>query len=455
MIRRSLLAAAVAFATQAAWAQCPAGPVKANTKLTADCLAGGIVVAAPNVYLDLGGKTVRCANPSGTIGIQVLNVKGVRIENGKVEGCTYGIDLVQGGKHTIRKVEMRKNVRGLFLEGSSQNLVDGVTAEANDLGISLTYAGGDATMIGSFDNTFKNMRVVGNKLWGVQIANNSTDNDVIDSVISKNGIGISTDARSGRNSIIHNTLEENTSVAINPTSSTYVANNIVKKNLNLGGIVVYGTNNIVMGNFVTGNTGNGIAIGTPNTVEQVDANTVKVNTAFGTIGGYDLADYAFGTDRCAENDWMLNLGFTLYDRCEIFGGNPDDLTAVATGTAGTNRFEINARRRHSGVSTGHAKVLEVVNPYGAPAEVEGSVTCLEVDSTGNRATVGMIIDKSNRPELVYKTLHVHLSDGVPVSGKVVDQLAVATVNKFAPGECPISSAGGVTLSKGKVAVDVR
>ena len=455
MIRRSLLVASVAIATQAAWAQCPTGPVKTNLKLTADCSGGGIVVAANNVFLDLGGKTVKCLTRSGTIGIQVQNVKGVRIENGKVDGCTYGIDLVQGGKHTIRKIEARNNERGLFLEGSSQNLLDGVTAENNDLGISLTYYGTAPATIGSFDNTLKNLRVVGNKLYGVQIANDSTDNDVIDSVISKNGIGISTDARSGRNSIIHNTFEENTEVAINPTSSTYVANNTVKRNAKMGGIVVYGTNNIVMGNVLSGNTGNGIALGTFNTDERVDANTVKLNSALGTINGFDLADYAFKLDHCAENDWMLNFGFTLYDRCEIFGGDPDDLTVVAAGTAGTNKFEINARRKRSGVSTGHVKVLNVVNTYGAPADIEGNVSCLEVDSTGNRATVGLIIDKSNRPELIYKTLHLYLADGVLVSTKRVDQLTVAPVDKFAPGECPLSAASGVTLSKGKVAVDVR
>lgn len=75
-------------------------------------------------------------------------------------------------------------------------------------------------------------------------------------------------------------------------------------------------------------------------------------------------------------------------------------------------------RKRSGATRGKAKVLSLSNSYGAPATVEGDTTCLVVDSTGKRATIGRRIEKSSRPELLYKTLHLYVADGVKVGSAV-------------------------------------
>lgn len=89
-------------------AQSPACPtITRSTKLSANC-TGPLTVAADNVFLDLGGRTVACTAESPWTGIDVTDRRGVRIENGNVSDCVRGINLVRGGGHSIRKVSLRR-----------------------------------------------------------------------------------------------------------------------------------------------------------------------------------------------------------------------------------------------------------------------------------------------------------------------------------------------------------
>lgn len=447
---------------QALWAQttCPS-PLTTSRKLSANC-TGGIQITADNVFLDLNGKTLSCGGVSFT-GIEVLGRRGVRIENGTVLGCGAGIYLQGGGKNTVKKVKMLGTglpfARGLVLEGSSQNWIEGVEARENTIGLSISLFG--ETL--SYDNTLKGVKLEQNAAHGLVLDADSTDNEVRDSTISNNGQhGIFFGARAARNSIIHNNIENNGWVGMDPYGANFITKNSVKKNgltgtAPRGGIVLRNSNNIVLDNDVLENTGDGIAAGIDGEGALNEArigNSIKLNsTDKNTV--YDLADYPFGLDNCAQNDWKSNTAKKSYEGCERNGGDPDDLFVVGNGTAGANKFEFHAKRKRSGATKGRVKILNVVTIYGAPATVEGDPTCLVVDSTGKRATVGMIIEKSTRPELLYKTLHVYVSDAVTVGTAVVDQLALAPLNEFAPGDCPISAAVGTTLTKGKISIDVR
>jgi parallel beta-helix repeat protein len=449
---------------QALWAQttCPT-PLTTSRKLSANC-TGGIQITADNVFLDLNGKTLSCGGVSFT-GIEVLNRRGVRIENGTVLGCGAGIYLQGGGKHTVKKVKMLGTglpfARGLVLEGSAQNWIEGIEAKGNTIGVSLSAFPGTGAV--SYDNTLKGVKLEQNTAHGLVLDADSTDNEVRDSTISNNGQhGIFFGARAARNSIIHNNIENNGWVGMDPYGANFITKNSVKKNgltgtAPRGGIVLRNSNNIVLGNVVLENKGDGIAAGIDGEGALNEArigNSINLNwTDKNTV--YDLADYPFGFDNCDQNDWKLNMARKLYEGCERNGGDPDDLFVVGNGTAGTNKFEFHAKRKRSGATKGRAKILNVVNSHGTPATVEGDATCLVVDSTGKRATVGMIIEKSTRPELLYKTLHVYVSDAVTAGTAVVDQLTLAPLNEFAPGDCPISAAAGTTLTKGKISIDVR
>lgn len=450
---------------QALWAQtqprtCPE-VVSTSQKLSANC-TGGIRVTADNVFLDLGGRTLSCAGIT-FFGIEVIDRRGVRIENGTVTGCGGGIYIAGGGKHTVKKVKLLgQSGKGLQLWGSAQNWVEGVEAKGNSTGIDVR-ADERSPYTPAVDNMFKAVKLEENTAHGLALDKDSTDNEVRDSTISRNGQhGIFFGERAARNSIIHNNIENNGWVGMDPYGANFVTKNSVKKNgttgtVLKGGIILRNSNNIVLDNDVLENGGDGIAAGILSEGPLNDArigNSIKLNTTDrNTV--YDLADYAFGNDFCDQNDWKSNTGKLLFEGCERNGGDPDDLFVVGNGTAGTNKFELHAKRKRSGATKGRVKVVNVANIFGAPATVEGDPTCLVVDSTQKRATVGMIIEKSTRPELLYKTLHLYVSDAVTVGTAVVDQFGLGAINALAPGECPIDPVVGTTLTKGKIVIDVR
>ena len=463
MFARILVFLSICSFAQTLWGQACPSPISASRKLTANC-TGRIQITADNVFLDLGGKTVSCGTAAFT-GIEVIGRRGVRIENGAVEGCGAGIYLQGGGKNTVKKVKLlgnsRPDARGLVIEGSAENWIEAVEARENQVGASVSAFPGTGAV--SYDNTFKAVKLERNSNHGLVLDADSTDNEIRGSTISNNGQhGIFFGARAARNTVILNSIENNGWVGMDPYGANFITSNYVKKNgltggLLRGGIILRNSNNIVLANIVLENTGDGIAAGIlaegPLNEARI-GNSIQLNFTDRNTA-YDLGDYPFGLDRCDQNDWRWNLGKKAYEGCERSGGDPDSLFVVGNGTAGANKFELHAMRKRSGATRGKAKVLSLSNSYGAPATVEGDATCLVVDSTGKRATIGMIIEKSSRPELLYKTLHLYVADGVKVGSAVMDQFAVGEINALAPGECPINASLGAKLTKGKISIDVR
>jgi parallel beta-helix repeat protein len=394
----------------------------------------------------------------------------VRIENGFVNGCPgRAISIVRGGEHTIKKVTMRNNGYGLWVEGSTRNMFESVVAENNSVGADLTaHIGPDLTTIGSFDNELKAVKFQKNTVDGLQLDYDATDNEIKDSTVSENGrFGIYFAPRAARNEIYHNHIEKNGWVGLIPDAANVVHKNVIKDNgftfdpaaWVRGGVVLFGSNNIVLDNDVNDNNVNGIAAGFSINNTVAIANTIKLNQADHNTG-YNLADYPLGL--CTDNDWRENNGRSLlYDGCENKGGVTADLHVVGAGKTATQMFEFNVKRHNSGAADGPVKVVNAPDMNGIPtvATVQGRASCLTVDATGKAATIGFIVEKSSHPALVpvYTTLHLYVYDELLLAGSLLaDQFATGKLNERAAGDCTILPNAGVpALVKGKILVMVK
>jgi hypothetical protein len=127
-------------------------------------LAGGIAIDADDVTLDLNGKTIRCARGSGpeTIGIDAAGRSNIRITNGKITGCTIGLNAMHGGRFHIEAVDFSDNhyvgIHMLFGRGRSRIVgnvfasIAGYTKEAYAIGL---YGAGSNSLVEN--NTFRNI----------------------------------------------------------------------------------------------------------------------------------------------------------------------------------------------------------------------------------------------------------------------------------------------------------
>lgn len=448
---------------------CPA--VNKSVKLTSNCV-GPLAITADNVFLDLGGKTVSCNSANPWIGIDVTDRRKVRIENGNVTDCGRGLNLIGGGGHIVKKVNLRRvntpipnRYYGIYSEGSAQNTFESVVAEGNDVGADLTR--------GSYENTMKGVKLNRNALDGLQLDYDATDNEIKDSEFNENGrFGVYFGPRSARNVLFQNQINKNGWLGANPDSTNVLQKNVLKGNgftsdaaaWLRGGIILMGTNNIILENEAAENNGDGIAAGLPYNQEAVSNGIWKNKT--GKNKGLDLADYPAGL--CTENDWGGNSAGTDYDRCEKTGGDPPKFHVMGSGKIGEFTYQFNAQRRSAGPATGKAKAENVPDGLGVStaAKVEGRVTCLMVDPVqSDSATLGMIIDKSSDPERVppYSTLHLFVKAGgaVTADGTVADLVVPSNANQYGPGDCPlpeseVAAAASIgTRVKGKVAIVVK
>jgi len=456
-----------------AFAQTPCPTVTKSTKLAANCTAP-LIVAADNVFVDLNSKTIFC--PVGTyVGIEINGRRGVRVEDGTVINCVRGVNIVGGREHSLRRLTLKQMVApspdlvryGVYVEGSTRNSFEAVQAENNSVGFDLT--------IGSFDNTFKGVKGIRNTLDGLQLDFDATDNLIRESTFSENArFGVNCGLRSARNVIMKSHIEKNGWVGVIPSSANVFDDNTVRANgfthsnaWIRGGIVLFGSNNVIVNNEVVDNAYLGIAAGLwPNNVEAV-ANAIHKNnsrgirqfTGFGAP--WDFADFPSG--QCALNSWKDNSGGLGFDGCEKVG-DASDYRATGAGQSGGIAFQFHATRKEAGPAKGSVKV-ERMQVGGSLVKVEGSVSCLATqsgaDGISREAIVGMIIDKSSHPALVpvYQTLHLFLTDSPlrAADGSPMDAIGLAPVNVLGPGECNFSlpQVQKQSVSKGKVEIDIK
>lgn len=315
----AMVASMVAIGSVAAAPGSGCGMVITQTMtLTADigpCGRGGIVIAADDIDVDLGGHTISGKGKSGDgVGILFDGVTGSRVLNGTVRGFDAGVAIVGGEANTVWQLTIRDNIGSLT--GSRPAYGDGVVIRSSSLnwitrsaifnngpygGISVM---GDATTP-SDSNVFERNRIV--------------DNDVARATSNENdGIRVEGDHVSGT-TIMDNTILGNGRDGIAILGSAYVTRNLVQGNgfhamdhRKGDGIVVHGGANVlVFENEATGNAAIGIRVGS--VASRILFNTATGNGAYPGAGAvFDLSDENAG---CADNEWDSNVFGSASQAC--------------------------------------------------------------------------------------------------------------------------------------------
>ena len=89
-----------------------------STTLDSDigpCPGDGLVVSGSNITLDLNQRRIFAANgPGDNAGIRLLNVSGVTVMNGTVEGFDAGILILNGSGNMVRGMTVRNNINDMI-----------------------------------------------------------------------------------------------------------------------------------------------------------------------------------------------------------------------------------------------------------------------------------------------------------------------------------------------------
>jgi parallel beta-helix repeat protein len=145
-----------------------------------DCTGHGLIVAFPNIAIDLGGHRISGDTDFGDHGIDnSAGHRGVRVKNGRIDGFDNALFLNGARTNTLSQMQVSNNTTdGVKLEDSVGNTVRNVRSEAN--GVSgVAIAGGG-------ENVVKENKTHGNEANGIALVN-TIDNRVIDNRANTNG----------------------------------------------------------------------------------------------------------------------------------------------------------------------------------------------------------------------------------------------------------------------------
>ncbi len=150
------------------------------------CPGDGLIVAADNVTLDLNGHTI--TGPHGTkdtppavedpapgehVGINLMRVSGVTVQNGEVHGFDSGVGIGHGSGNTVRNLNAHHNINHSALGGeiNNCNFGDGIT------------------VVNSDDNRIVGNRVAHNgPMSGIALVGDSDGNQVVRNQVAHNNI---------------------------------------------------------------------------------------------------------------------------------------------------------------------------------------------------------------------------------------------------------------------------
>jgi hypothetical protein len=239
----TLMPVGAVLAPSPAWAVVPAcgSTINVNTTLTGNmtCPGNGVNIGAPNVVFDLNGFTITGPGPEVQpapnqiyAGVRV-NTAGAVVKNGRVEGFNIGVTTTTGGDNL--------EVTGLTLKGNRQ----GYLTQTSPGGLA-PYS--DNTWFHHntvLESTSSALVIRGN---GHRVEANQILRNQFGVVIQGSGVGFRANVVDG-------------------TQSTGV---------NLGDNVL-GDNNVIAGNSITNNTGNGVNIGGPSTAKVLQGNRLESN----------------------------------------------------------------------------------------------------------------------------------------------------------------------------------
>lgn len=164
-----------------------------DTTLTNDvgpCPGAGLIVAADNITLNLGGHTVigdpharpdqeMTGDTRDQAGVLLRQVHGVTVTNGTVTGFDAGVAIMGGGDNTVRKVTAHDNVNYRLLTGRDAS-PDDVDPEDGPF----CWFGDGVTVFNSDGNTIEHNTLTSNGPFsGVSLVGDSNDN-----VVSRNDV---------------------------------------------------------------------------------------------------------------------------------------------------------------------------------------------------------------------------------------------------------------------------
>jgi parallel beta-helix repeat protein len=351
-ISRSGIVMAASVLVGGLWAVSPAQAaplgcgqvVTTSMVLTADvgpCHAGGIVVGADNITLDLGGHHVfGTPSPGDGAGVLVKGRKGVTVRNGLITDFDGGVLIAGGSSNVVQGITAQNNIGssgshtvpdtelgdGIAIEGSANNSVIGNTAVGN----------GPFSGIGLFttpdsDHTFTGSPTTGNLIKGNIVTDNVACRDPLghpgcdnDGIRLEPGVG-------PNNRVTGNTVARNGLDGISlfaDTDHNVVQGNTVDGNGFHGavlgdGIRIFGSANVILGNSVSNSAAGGISVGrrpisAPGSLPPSKTGNPrgKNNTFTGNFarasGIYDLYD---SNPSCDNNVWRGNFGTTTFPAC--------------------------------------------------------------------------------------------------------------------------------------------
>jgi parallel beta-helix repeat protein len=258
---------------QAAVAPRCGAAITASTTLRTDlanCPGDGLVIAADNVTLDLGRRTLDGTGAAGSQGIRLAGHRGVTIKGGTIQEFATGVGLDAADGNHLRELAVRGSTgRGIdALNGSDGNAFDAITATGNRTGLALTA---------SERNTLRASTLSDNAVTGVLLFGASRNRIEGNRVAGNGGNGVAAVEGSGDNQVLANAVDGSETGLIVDTSDR----NLLSLNRVTGGgdgILVAGNGNTVAGNLVDRSVGgcetcSGYGIG----VLSGDANALTAN----------------------------------------------------------------------------------------------------------------------------------------------------------------------------------
>lgn len=145
------LGAGLALAGSAGAVALPCGTtITQSTTLTADvvnCPGPAVVIGAPGITLDLGGRTASAAPGNRAHGILNVGHADVTIRNGTVRGFgLYGVRLASADRNLVEAMRLDRNLTGIGLVDSTDGVFrNSLVTASGFVGVNLT--GGDRNTV--------------------------------------------------------------------------------------------------------------------------------------------------------------------------------------------------------------------------------------------------------------------------------------------------------------------
>ena len=315
--------------------------ITASVTLTADigpCPGTGLIVGADNITIDLGGHKIvgQEAGDGVSPGIYVFGHQGVTVKNGSISNFDAGVAVYLGAYDTITNLNIHDNIGPSqpfgtttpiwYQIGGDPNGAHPVPVMSNGIAVDHSFA------VQVLNNTVTHNGVyAGIGIYGVDAGANVVKGNTVTNTVGSGGAGgIGIDVTAAfefndirpylpieANNVLANTVSGNQGAGIVSLGNRngLIRGNVVQNNgvgvsgspldgiqlnFNSGGGASPGTIDTVLGNTVSGNGDNGIAV-------YSGGNTIQGNTATGDNvnhdGSFDLFD---SHPTCDHNTWHGN-----------------------------------------------------------------------------------------------------------------------------------------------------